>query len=156
MPLPWVKPALSGSMSTAFFSDRYHTTVGVKIEKTSVPFEDRRVELIIWDLYGEDDFQHVRLSYLKGSSGCICVADGTRETTLATALNLMDIAGNTLGPIPFVLVINKADLKSRWEIDSRIKQDLEKKGIIVVETSAKTGEGVEEVFQLLTREMMTH
>jgi len=140
----------------SIFSDKYHTTVGVKIEKTSVPFEDQQVDLIIWDLHGEDDFQHVRLSYLKGSAGCICVADGTREATLATALNLMDIAGNTLGPIPFVLVINKADLKERWEISSQVKLDLEEKGIIVVETSAKECVGVEEVFQLLTREMMSN
>lgn len=138
----------------SIFSDKYHTTVGVKIEKTSVPFEDRQVDLIIWDLHGEDDFQHVRLSYLKGSAGCICVADGTREATLATALNLMEITGSTLGPIPFVLVINKSDLKDGWEIGSKVKQALENQGILVVETSAKTGEGVEEVFQLLTREMM--
>ena len=139
----------------SIFSDKYHTTVGVKIEKTSVPFDDQLVDLIIWDLHGEDDFQHVRLSYLKGSAGCICVADGTRESSLATALNLMEITGNTLGPIPFVLVINKADLKAEWEIATPVKQDLEKKGITVIETSAKTGEGVEEVFQLLTHEMMT-
>ncbi len=139
----------------SIFSDKYHTTVGVKIEKTSQTFNDQPVDLIIWDLHGEDDFQHVRLSYLKGSAGCICVADGTRGTTLSTALNLMDIAQKTLGPIPIVLVINKTDLKDIWEIDPRSPRELEEKGVVLVETSAKSGQGVEKAFQLLTHQMMT-
>lgn len=138
----------------SIFSDKYHTTVGVKIEKTSVSHNDRQVDLIIWDLHGEDDFQHVRLSYLKGSSGCICVADGTRQATLATALNLMTIAENTLGNVPFVLVINKIDLKDSWEIDDAMVEAIEQKGVMVVQTSAKTGNAVEDAFQLLTRKMM--
>ncbi|MCG8687765.1 MAG: GTP-binding protein [Desulfobacterales bacterium] len=138
----------------SIFSDKYNTTVGVKIEKTSVSHNDRQVDLIIWDLHGEDDFQHVRLSYLKGSSGCICVADGTRQATLATALNLMTIAENTLGNVPFVLVINKIDLKDSWEIDDAMVEAIEQKGVMVVQTSAKTGNAVEDAFQLLTRKMM--
>ena len=69
----------------SIFSDKYRTTVGVKIEKTTTQADGRDVDLIIWDLHGEDDFQHVRLSYLQGSSGLIFVVDGTRATTLDTA-----------------------------------------------------------------------
>jgi len=138
----------------SIFSDRYHTTVGVKIEKTKVQLEDTDVDLIIWDLHGEDDFQHVQLSYLKGSSGCIYVADGTRETTLATALNLKEIVENTIGKIPFILAVNKLDLKDQWEIDPLILEDIREKGAIVIQTSAKTGEKVKAAFQLLTKKMV--
>jgi small GTP-binding protein len=138
----------------SIFSDKYHTTVGVKIEKTQVRIKDTDVDLIIWDLHGEDDFQHVRLSYLKGSSGLIYVVDGTRKTTLATALNLREIAENTIGKVPFILVVNKLDLKDQWEIDPLILEDLRQKGAIVIQTSAKTGDDVKEMFQLLTKKMM--
>ena len=138
----------------SIFSDKYHTTVGVKIEKTQVLIENEPVDLIIWDLHGEDEFQHVRLSYLKGSSGLIFVADGTRQSTLATALNLKQIAENTLGPIPFLVLINKADLKEQWEIDPKVLDDMEKNGIPVIKTSAKTGRAVQEAFERLTRAMM--
>ena len=37
------------------------------------------VELVIWDIYGEDDFQKVRMSYLRGASGYLLVVDGTRR-----------------------------------------------------------------------------
>ncbi len=138
----------------SIFSDKYHTTVGVKIEKAQVNIGDEAVDLIIWDLHGEDEFQHVRLSYLKGSSGLIFVADGTRQATLATALNLKQIAENTLGAIPFLVLVNKADLKEQWEIDPKVLDDMEKNGIPVIKTSAKTGHAVQEAFERLTRTMM--
>ncbi|WP_022666286.1 Rab family GTPase [Desulfospira joergensenii] len=138
----------------SIFSDKYHTTIGVKIEKTRVDLDHSPVDLIIWDLHGEDDFQHVRLSYLKGSSGLIFVADGTRKTTLSTALNLKQIADNTMGTLPFILVVNKVDLKEDWEIDPEDLNEIDKKGIHVILTSAKTGEDVDQAFELLTRKMV--
>jgi hypothetical protein len=138
----------------SIFSEKYHTTVGVRIEKTQVRANDTDVDLIIWDLHGEDDFQHVRLSYLKGSSGCIYVADGTRGKTLLTALNLKEIAENTMGEIPCVLVINKLDLKDQWEIDPLVLDDMKRNGMMIFQTSAKTGEEVRQAFQLLTLKMM--
>ena len=40
---------------------------------------------MLWDIYGEDEFQTVRASYLRGASGYLLVADGTRQLTLDTA-----------------------------------------------------------------------
>ncbi|MCP3875041.1 MAG: GTP-binding protein [Desulfobacteraceae bacterium] len=138
----------------SIFSDKYHTTVGVKIEKMQTAIGEEIVDLIIWDLHGEDEFQHVQLSYLKGSSGLIYVADGTRKSTLATALNLKEIAEKTIGKVPFILVLNKMDLQDQWEIDDLTLKDIEDKGIIVVQTSAKTGDEVKHTFQLLTKKML--
>ena len=148
------KTSLVQQFVHSIFSEKYHTTVGVKIEKTTVIVDQENVDLIIWDLHGEDEFQHVRLSYLSGSSGCIYVADGTRAKTLATALNLERIAQNAIGRVPFVLVINKQDLKNLWEIDSSTIEKLKAKGIDIVLTSAKTGDGVEKAFETLTQRMM--
>lgn len=148
------KTSLVQQFVHSIFSDKYLTTVGVKIEKTAVILEGGKVDLIIWDLHGEDEFQHVRLSYLNGSSGCIYVADGTRAKTLATALNLEHIAQKAIGFVPFVLVINKQDLKDLWEIDSSTIEKLKKKGVDIILTSAKTGDGVEKAFKTLTQKIM--
>ena len=40
---------------------------------------------MLWDIYGQDEFQTVRESYLRGASGYLLVADGTRAATLDTA-----------------------------------------------------------------------
>ena len=63
------KTSLVAQFVHSLFSDKYLTTIGVKIEKKSVPVDETQVELVIWDIYGHDDFQKLRTSYLRGASG---------------------------------------------------------------------------------------
>jgi GTPase SAR1 family protein len=51
------------------FSDKYLTTVGVKIDKKTVAIDGNEVMLMIWDLAGDDDYQRLQTSYLRGTSG---------------------------------------------------------------------------------------
>ena len=57
---------------------------------------------MLWDIYGQDDFQTVRDSYLRGASGYLLVADGTRHATLDTAAALQQKAESVIGrrPVP--------------------------------------------------------
>src|SRR5271167_1211263 len=98
------------------FSETYLTTVGVKIDKKIVDLPDRIVSLILWDLAGEDDISSLRMSYLRGSAGYVLVADGTRSSTLEVALSLRQRVEADYGPLPFVLLLNKSDLKEQWAI----------------------------------------
>ncbi|MCC6140338.1 MAG: GTP-binding protein [Nitrospira sp.] len=136
------------------FSEQYQTTIGVTIEKKTLLAGDQDVTLMIWDLYGEDDFQKMRESYLRGSSGYILVADGMRRTTLDTAEALHQLAQSTLGPVPFVLIVNKADQLTEWEIDEATLARLRHNGWLVFTGSAKTGDGVSELFLRLTQTML--
>jgi small GTP-binding protein len=72
------KTSLVARFVESIFSDRYHTTVGVKIEKKTLQVSGQQWNLIVWDLAGEDEFMQIRMSYLRGSSGYLLVADGTR------------------------------------------------------------------------------
>jgi small GTP-binding protein len=148
------KTSLVSRYVHSLFSDHYLTTVGVKIEKKTVDLEKDRVDLMIWDLYGEDDFQKVRTSYLRGSSGFLFVADGTRRSTLATAIALQETAERAAGRVPFLLLVNKADLSERWEIDDAALAHLKDKGWQILRTSAKTGLEVETAFAELARAML--
>jgi small GTP-binding protein len=136
------------------FSDHYQTTIGVTVEKKCVTVDNQDVTLLLWDLYGEDEFQHVRESYLRGSSGYILVMDGTRRATLDTALKLQKTADRNLGKVPFLLIINKADLRSEWEIDEDEIQQLREQGWSIIFGSAKLGQGVEEAFMVVTAKML--
>jgi hypothetical protein len=136
------------------FSDRYHTTVGVKIDKKLVTVGDQDVHLILWDLHGEDEFQKTRMSYLRGSSGYLLVVDGTRRPTLETAIALQEGVEASLGNVPFILLCNKSDLTDEWELDNRAIEAYSQKGWSVITTSAKTGQGVEEAFVSLAKKML--
>jgi small GTP-binding protein len=148
------KTSLVARFVHSMFSDKYLTTIGVKIEKKSVDLERERVELVIWDLYGHDDFQKLRLSYLRGAAGYLLVADGTRRQTLDTAVELRRLTEGAIGKVPFILALNKADLTADWELDEATIDGLARAGWPVLHTSAKTGDGVEDAFSALAGAML--
>lgn len=148
------KTSLIARFVHSIFSEKYQTTVGVKIDKKTVNYNDKELNLILWDLYGEDEFQKVRMSYLRGSSAYLLVVDGTRRSTLEKAFNLQIKVEETIGKVPFILIMNKSDLSDEWEIDIDEINDLTQRGWSIVKTSAKTGRGVEEVFQTITKKML--
>ena len=114
------------------------------------------VTLMLWDIYGEDDFQKLRMSYLRGASGYLLVVDGTRRATLDIALQLQQTVREQVGAMPFILCLNKADLRDQWEIDlDLVHARARDEGWIVIETSAKLGAGVEEAFTELASRMLS-
>jgi small GTP-binding protein len=147
------KTSLVSRYVHSIFSDKYLTTVGVKIDKRTADLGDKKVDLILWDIHGDDDFQHIRMSYLRGAAGYLLVVDGTRRATLDTALAIHENAQRAIGHVPFVMAINKADIATNWEIDEPTLAEL---GGLVVRTSAKTGANVEEAFTALSRAMLVH
>jgi small GTP-binding protein len=131
------------------FSDKYMTTIGVKIETRRLERANTTLDLVVWDLSGEDEFQNVQPSYLKGASGYLLVVDGTRRETKEVALVLAQRVERVVGRIPCVVVLNKRDQTDAWELDARDLQGLRRDGRALVEASAKTGAGVATAFDLL-------
>ena len=144
------KTSLVSRFVLSVFSDTYLTTIGVKVDKKVMTVDERDVTLLLWDIYGQDEFQTVRTSYLRGASGYLLVADGTRQLTLDTARELQRTAEGVIGAVPFVLVLNKADLADEWRVDDRALWKMAENGRTIVKTSAKTGAGVEDAFTKLT------
>ena len=148
------KTSLVARFVHGIYSDKYHTTVGVKIDKKIVQHPGGDITLILWDLAGEDALTTVRPAHLKGASGYILVMDGTRRNTLDVAIDLHGRVSEAVGTVPFLCVVNKADLRESWEIQQSDLESLVARGWRLVETSAKTGTAVEEVFRTLTDAMI--
>ncbi len=143
------KTSLVSRFVHSVFSEKYHTTVGVKVDKKVVQVAGDDVALLIWDIYGEDDIQEVRMSYVRGAAGYLLVVDGTRRDTLATALKIRERVRGELGEVPFVMLVNKADWAEQWVLRDDELDALSSDGWTVIRSSAKTGEGVEEGFSIL-------
>jgi small GTP-binding protein len=138
----------------SIFSDKYLTTVGVKIEKKIVNVGSAEVALILWDIAGEDDITGIRTSYLRGAAGYFLVVDVTRGETLEVSKSIQARVTSEIGSVPFLFLFNKTDLKEQWDIPEQSIEDLKHAGHVVLLTSAKTGEGVEEAFQTLAQRMV--
>ena len=131
------------------FSERYVTTIGVKITKRELVLDGTHITLMLWDLHGDDAFQTVQMSYLRGSSGLLFVADGTRPETLDQVSELKARATEALGAVPSLLLRNKSDLALATGAD--LPEFGEARP-----TSAKTGDGVEAAFAELARRMQAN
>ncbi|MDX1421382.1 MAG: Rab family GTPase [Rubricoccaceae bacterium] len=138
----------------SIFSETYLSTLGVNIEKKTVAVGGEEVHLVLWDVAGEEyDFQ-IPMTYVRGAAGYFLVVDGTREDTLGTALGIRERVEQVAGPIPHVLLLNKADLDTEWALGEGTPAPLQEHPWPVLRTSAKTGLHVEEAFRVLTEAVL--
>lgn len=131
------------------FSEKYLTTVGVKIDTRETETAAGKIKLVIWDIAGTDRFSAIEFSYLRGSAGYLVVADGTRRKTLDVALRLRGEARERYGVVPSVVLLNKHDLQDSWEFSAQEIDALREQGDYVYLTSALTGENVEQAISQL-------
>jgi small GTP-binding protein len=143
------KTSLVRRFVKSIFFDVYQTSIGVKVDKKVVRVNNQDVTLVLWDIHGEDVYQKIHMSYLRGMSGYLLVTDGTRRQTLEDALALNQRVIQEAGKVPAILVLNKSDLVDKWEIDSARESELAAAGWTILRASAKTGASVEEVFSQL-------
>jgi small GTP-binding protein len=132
------------------FSDRYLTTVGVKVDTRVIDTNDSAVKLVIWDLAGSATLSTPARAYIQGSHGFLVVCDGTRRGTLTSALALLNVARTQIGERPAVLLVNKQDLSDSWEVDQDSLDKARDQCSNVLASSAKTGANVERAFRLLS------
>lgn len=133
------------------FSDKYLSTVGVKIDTKEIDFTARSVahKLVIWDVAGAERFGNTEFAYLRGASGYIYVADGTRPPTLRAVKALQEQITEKYGPVPSVLLVNKHDLKADWDVSDTRFEQLAVTFANAYRTSAKTGDDVDQAFSQL-------
>ena len=148
------KTSLVARYVHSIFSEKYLSTVGVKIDKKTITVDGIETMLMLWDVAGDDDFQPIQTSYLRGAAGYLLVADGSRRSTLTQAVEIQRRVVDAIGSVPFLLLLNKADLADQWQVEAPQIRDLAAQGWLVHRTSAKTGSGVEEVFRELARKVL--
>ena len=125
------------------FSDKYLTTIGVKVNKKTIMIDDRELSLLIWDIAGEVSQDKVPTSYFLGASGIIDVFDLTRPSTYKKIKEDLDYLKGITKDAVIKIVGNKKDLVDEAKIQE-VEDSIAVPWDII--TSAKTGENVDDLF----------
>lgn len=125
------------------FSDRYITTIGVKVDKKLVDVDGQEISILLWDIAGEVTQDKVPRSYFLGASAIIYVFDLTRPSTYKNIDADIKYLNGILPDAMVKIVGNKKDLIPE-ETLATLQTDLNFEPNVL--TSAKTGDNVEELF----------
>jgi small GTP-binding protein len=139
------------------FSDTYLSTIGVKISKKKIVLEEETIQGLIWDIEGGTEKKPVNQTYVKGAHGCIIVADITRSETIANIASYIEIITNIAPSAPFVIALNKSDCYNETERQNILQNTMMRYRNSTSSfhlTSAKTGEGVELMFEAIAQLML--
>jgi len=122
--------------------------IGVEFGSKTVSVAGKKVKLQIWDTAGQERYRSVTRTYYRGGVGCLLVYDITsRDTYNHLASWLADARQLARADITVVVVGNKNDKKNDREVTlleaGRFAQEHD---LLFMETSAVTGDYVEEVF----------
>lgn len=139
-----------------FKSDSTHT-IGVEFGSKVINCGGKSVKLQVWDTAGQERFRSVTRSYYRGAAGALLVYDISNRESFNALTNWLTDARTLASPdIVIVLVGNKKDLDADREVTfmeaSRFAQENE---LMFLETSARTGENVEEVFLKCARSILS-
>lgn len=135
------------------FDDKYLMSFGTKVTKKVVDFDDVEVDLMIWDILGQKTQKTLHAAYYRGAAGALAVCDYTRPDTMQSLSSWVDGFVSVVGDMPITILVNKSDLDKAYSLDD-VKAFAESIGAAVLETSARTGENVEEAFSLMAKKMV--
>jgi len=154
------KTSLTRRFLTGLFEIDTKMTMGAAIFVKYLEVEGRKVAIQIWDFGGEKQFRFLIPVYAHGSAGGIFMFDLSRYATLGNTEDWLTFFKEGLADehkdIPIVMVGAKLDLVDKRNVDEEEAREIcNKFGLAeYIECSAKSGENVEKVFEVIVKEMM--
>ncbi len=139
------------------FDDSYLPTIGADF--TIKEFElgpSEKVILQIWDMGGHERFARIRDHYYLGANAAFIVFDQTKRATFDHASSWLADIESHCGTVPCLLLANKKDLPNKAVTQEEMNKLASGKNVKILQTSAKTGENVEKIFEVIARECHTH
>lgn len=133
------------------FSEDYISTIGVRVSKKVVEYQNETIKLMIWDVAGTNGDEKIPKAYFLGAHAAMFVFDVSREETYLNIDQNLQMVKDLSGLENITLVGNKKDLLSKEELETVVKQV--SIGIDLI-TSAKEGSNVEDAFMKLTAQTL--
>jgi len=152
------KTSLIRRYATGKFDKSTLSTIGVDFETKKVMVDDIEILLNIWDFAGEKKFRLLLPSYVSGASGALVLYDITNKDSLEDLHNWIKVITSVPNsPKTKIMIEAKIDLENQREVKHEDAKEVFNKYKFqgdIIGVSSKTGENVENVFEMLGREIL--
>ncbi|NXS14693.1 RAB17 protein, partial [Neodrepanis coruscans] len=133
------------------------STVGCSFFTQIVNLETATVKFEIWDTAGQEKYYSVCHLYYRDAHAAVVVYDITDKATLKRAKLWLEELEKKFLPdeIVIALVGNKTDLAAEREVTTEEGEEFARtKGLLFMETSAKSNHQVNDVFMAIVQELL--
>ena len=140
------------------FRENYKSTLGVNLLKKDMKIDEYgEVSAQIWDLGGQESFKSLRQLYLEGANGALLVYDMTSKKSFEKLNEWVQSFREARDDAPIILIGNKSDLKKQIKItESESGEYANANNMVLIITSAKTGQNVEQAFIKLSKHILKY
>jgi small GTP-binding protein len=144
------------------YADSYIPTIGVEFGVKILDVGEKKVKIVVHDTSGDERYRSFQITYLQNVNAIFVVFDLTNRTSFNNLEKWLDAAKKGQGEANIILVGTKSDEVNKYEIkktevEEFIRKNKSKYNINnYIETSSKTGENVQSVFETPTRLVLNH
>ena len=139
------------------FTEDYQATIGLDFQtKKKVQIDNQDIHLLLYDTSGQEKFKSLIPMYTRNANIILLVYDITSQNSFNNLSNwLEDLINVKKEEVIFAVVGNKTDLEDNREVSAEEwKKFAEEKNFIFAEVSAKTGDGINKLFDVILKEML--
>ena len=138
------------------FTEEYQATIGLDFQSKNVQIDNQDIHLLLYDTAGQEKFRALIPMYTRDANIILLVYDVTsKDSFLHLSDWLRDLTNVKKEEVIFAVVGNKTDLDDRREVNSNEGENYAKEnGFIFKEVRARTGEGINELFDVILKEML--
>jgi small GTP-binding protein len=145
------KTTLLRRFASGMFQESRIMTIGVDFQTVAVKTGDLSFKLTVWDLAGQERFASFRENFYRGARAVAMVFDVTDRPSFENLARWLQEAKTVVDHNRFLVIGNKIDVPNRVVEAAEGKQYAASISAAYLETSAKTGDGVARLFELLAR-----
>jgi small GTP-binding protein len=138
------------------FSADTRMTIGVEFFLKETMVDSKQCTLQLWDFGGQERFRFLLESYVLGAKGALLMFDLTRLVTLEKIEQWVKIVRKADPNLPVLFLGTKNDLADEIQVDDDYAEEYIKAYNLInyLKISSKTGENVQEAFEILTKEIL--
>ena len=138
------------------FEKHHLATIGIDYQSKTIKIKNKEIKLKIWDTAGQERYRNIASHAYKGADGIMLVYDITDEYSFSKITDWMEQINSNLSKneIGIVLIGNKSDIEDRIIDTEKGEEKAKEYGIQYFETSALNGNGINEAFEGLAKQIL--